>query len=58
MATFGGNAAEAMMEIGDRADRDEIGLQEAARRLLADAASSGPAGMRTPRSESAHSDPG
>ena len=58
MATFGGNAAEAMMEIGDRADRDEVGLQEAARRLLAGAASSGPAGIRTPSTESAGSDPG
>jgi hypothetical protein len=57
MATFGGNAAEAMMEIGDRADRDEVGLQEAARRLLADGASSGPSGIRRPASEAAGSHP-
>jgi hypothetical protein len=46
MATFGGNAAEAMIEIGDRADRDQVGLQEAARRILADGAPSGIPGIR------------
>ena len=38
MATFGGNAAEALVEIGDRADRDRVGLQEAARRTIAEGA--------------------
>ena len=36
ISEVGGNAAEAIMEIGDRADRDNVGLQEAARRILAE----------------------
>ncbi len=48
MSTFGGNAAEAIIEIGDRADRDQVGLQEAARRILADGAPSGISGIRVP----------
>ena len=48
MATFGGNAAEAMIEIGDQADRDQVGLQEAARRILADGAPSGISSIRVP----------
>jgi hypothetical protein len=47
-----------MMEIGDRADRDQVGLQEAARLLLADGAAAGPSGTRTATSEAAGSDPG
>lgn len=41
MVTSGGNASEAMMDIGHRADRDQVGLQEAARRILAEGAASG-----------------
>lgn len=48
MAILGGNAAEAMIEIGDRADRDQVGLQEAARRILAEGARSGISGIRVP----------
>jgi hypothetical protein len=36
MATVGCNAAEAMVEIGQRADRDRVGLEEAARLILAE----------------------
>jgi hypothetical protein len=46
MSTFGGNATEAIIEIGDRADRDGVGLQEAARRILAEGATTGTPGMR------------
>lgn len=48
MSTSGGNAAEAMIEVGDRADRDGVGLQEAARRILAEGATTRLPGMRAP----------
>jgi hypothetical protein len=38
---FGGDAGEALIEIGDRSERDSIGLQEAAHRILDDGAPSG-----------------
>jgi hypothetical protein len=50
MATSGGDAAEAMIEIGVRADRDQISLQDAARRILADRAPSSLRGMWVPES--------
>ena len=48
MDTFGGTGAEALIEIADRADRDEIGMQEAARRIMSDGAPSNISGIRTP----------
>jgi hypothetical protein len=48
MATFGGNAAEAIIEVGARADRDQVGLQEAARRILAEGVAAGISGIRMP----------
>jgi hypothetical protein len=46
--TFGGTAAAALIEIADRADRDQTGLDEAARRILADGAPSAIDGIRVP----------
>jgi hypothetical protein len=40
MSASGGNAAEAMTEIGNRADRGHVGLEEAARQILAEGAAS------------------
>lgn len=48
MDTCGGTAAEALIEIADRADRDEVGMQEAARRIMFDGAPSNIKGLRTP----------
>ena len=48
MSSLGGNATEAIIELGDRADRDQVGLQEAARRILAEGATTGTPGMPVP----------
>jgi hypothetical protein len=45
--TFGGTAAQALIELADRADRDATGLDEAARQVIADGAPSNINGVRT-----------
>jgi hypothetical protein len=46
--TFGGTASEALIEIADRADRDQVGMQEAARQIVSEGAPSGINGIRSP----------
>lgn len=46
--TYGGTAGEALIDIADRADRDESGLEEAARRVVDDGAPSCIRGIRQP----------
>jgi hypothetical protein len=46
MATLGCHAAEAMVEIGNRADREHVGLEEAARLILAEGSAAPSFGIR------------
>jgi hypothetical protein len=46
--TFGGTASEALIEIADRADRDQVGMQEASRQIVSEGAPSGINGIRSP----------
>lgn len=46
--TYGGTASEALIEIADRAHRDDSGMEEAARQVMSDGAPSSINGIREP----------